>query len=313
MKTENLHIYNINESRPKVLFLGNGLFYGDFSWDELIDSYCSDDNKEKWEQNKDSIPYTIRASIACEDNDVVRWNSYSEKLSNLHKTKNIYSADRPFLKSLLALPFDAIITTNYTYQIENHFDPQFCNRSDRYIQKHHSCCTKEKRDSRFLVHTYNSVNGHNVWHIHGEARRKSSIVLTHDEYGRLISELRKELQTDSNRYVECADNLSIKTWMDYFLMGDVYVLGYGADFSEFIFWWMLSRRNREKAQQGQFHFYEAIDLRSGKNNKPKLFALEKFGVSIHDMDCVITDDKRNFDTFYARSIEDIKEKILKER
>ena len=305
-------IFNITKKRPKVLFLGNGLFYNECSWDDFIDDCrCEGIHKDDWDKHKHQIPYTIRAGIACDVKDTNRWNNYKQKTDEL-KNKKIYQLEHPLLDQLLALPFDAILTTNYTYQIENALNGQFVNRSDRYIQTHYSYCTKDKETSRYLLHSYNRINSHDIWHIHGEARRKSSMVLTHDEYGRLTAEVRKVIKETSNNYEKYQTNLKMKSWVDYFLMGDVYSLGYGADFSEFVFWWMIERRKREVAPVGNFTFYEPEDHRETKNNTAKLFALSASKMNVETLGCTINDKAQDFNAFYKKAIADIKDKIKME-
>ena len=44
-------------------------------------------------------------------------------------------------------------------------------------------------------------------------------------------------------------------WLDYFLLGDVFAVGFGFDFSEFDIWWAMERKSREHASHGQLHAY----------------------------------------------------------
>ncbi len=309
MKCVEFKAFNINQYRPKVLLVGNGLFYEDCNWDQLIDDCCSKKNDaEKWKQFGKLIPYTIRASIACDVDDNERWNQYKQKMDEL---KTICEKDNSYLAKLLELQFDAIITTNYTYQIENSLDKNFTKRSDKYIQNHHFCCTQPKGDSRFLIHSFNRINDCEIWHMHGEARRKSSMVLTHDEYGRFSGEVRKYLAGNANYYHDNSDNLKIKSWIDYLLLGDVYVIGYGADFSEFVFWWMLGRRLREKAGAGAVYFYEPIENTAERNNCAKLYALEKLGVNVLNLGYTFTDKYKDYAAFYHDAITDIDGKMGK--
>lgn len=305
--------YDLGVHRPQVLLLGNGLFYDDFSWDEFINS-CSINLSENNYQKEinDEIPYSIRANINCDFRDTIRQNKYAQILTNFNNEKQIYEKENVLLKELLQIPFDAILTTNYTYQIENMLDSEYvykCNRTkcEKYAHKY-----SKSQDKKFLLHTFNRVDNHNIWHIHGEERRKSSIVLTHDEYGRICSEIKKYFSDTGDVYNKFYNNFYIKSWIDYFIVADIYVLGYGADFSEFDFWWLLGRRLREKAQVGTINFYAPNENKEKYNNSAILYALILSGINVETMGHEITDQSKDYNGFYKKAISDIKSKIRKD-
>ena len=103
------------------------------------------------------------------------------------------------------------------------------------------------------------------------------------------------------------DNVSFDSWMDYFIMGDVYILGQGFDFSEFDLWWLLLRRKREKANTGKIVYYEPE-----YRNKYKLLALKALDVDTVSFGQAIDETKdknKQFREFYIKAIDDIKEKV----
>ena len=51
-------------------------------------------------------------------------------------------------------------------------------------------------------------------------------------------------------------SLESNSWIDSFILGDIYVLGFGFGLSEFDLWWLLNRKKREKAAHGKVYFYE---------------------------------------------------------
>ena len=310
MKYEQQKTYSFQARRPQVLFLGNGLFYHDCSWDEFIDR-CkrSDLDFNDWKNFKDSIPYSIRANIACDFDDKIRRDKYSAQLQSLKNESNIYVKDNRFLKELLDLPFDAVLTTNYTYQIENCLDKTFVEKSNSQKNSKYARCTQKDKDSKFLLHTFNQVNNHEIWHIHGEERRKTSMVLTHDEYGRLSTEIGKYFRESADRYIAENEEFTVFTWMDYMLFADVYVLGYGADFAEFDFWWLLGRRMREKSPVGSIYFYEPLIDKSNVNNASKNFALAQSGIHVEHLGFSFHDYYEDYASFYEAAVKDIGQKI----
>ena len=74
MKNTKEKEWDLSKERPKVLFLGNGLFYGDCNWDKFIEENKSESiSSADWEQVK-STPYTIRATLALEKKDSKRFS-----------------------------------------------------------------------------------------------------------------------------------------------------------------------------------------------------------------------------------------------
>ena len=222
MRYEQHKTFSFRRKRPKVLFLGNGLFYHECSWDQFIDKCKRSDLPDSlWNDLKASIPYSIRANIACDFDDKARREKYIAQLQSLQNNTQIYQKQNFLLKTLLEMPFDAILTTNYTYQIENCLDRSFVETSNFQKNSKYACSTQKDMDVKFLLHTFNQVDNHEIWHIHGEARKKSSMVLTHDEYGRLSTEIGKYFHDAMERYMDESEEFTVFTWMDYMIFDDV--------------------------------------------------------------------------------------------
>ena len=111
----------------------------------------------------------------------------------------------------------------------------------------------------------------------------------------------------------------IKSWIDAFILGDVYIVGYGLDWSEMDLWWLINRKANEKAEHGDIHFYEPnsdgtteideclelIKIFSGKNG------------GVHDMGISIPTEKDEqnaaYIQFYNKAIEDISLRVANAR
>ena len=207
------------------------------------------------------------------------------------------------------MPFDAVLSTNYTYELEAAFNRKYPNLSAETKRKKYSLRKDGVKREKYLLHTYNLMEKGKpeIWHIHGELRCPSSIVLSHDEYARLV---RKIIEFSSKRggsYEKDRKNLEIKSWIDYFLMGDVYVLGLSYDFSDFDLWWLLGRRLREHSGCGKFIFYEPIK----KEEYYKQLALRDAGVDVRNCNVIIKESTKGKDyaRFYKRAIMDIQDQI----
>ena len=272
MKYNQYKCFDINASRPQVLLTGNGLTRNNKPWAELIRSLARDGvpvAKFAANTGESSLPYTIMTLATAETEDVVRKKKYQDEFSDKKYP------DNPMLKSLISLPFDAILTTNYTYEIECVQISQYAALSDK---TKYACSTLSQRDNRYLLHTFNRLteDGGDIWHIHGELRNKSSMILSHDEYARLIHEIMTYNQKRGKDYQDYGNDLKFKSWVDYFLMGDVYILGFGMDYSEFDLWWLLGRRLREKAKVGRIYYYSI----KSEENRLKNLALRYTGVEV---------------------------------
>ncbi|WP_300561325.1 SIR2 family protein [uncultured Oscillibacter sp.] len=304
MKYNQYKCFNIEASRPQVLLTGNGLTRNNKPWAELIQSLARDGvpvTEFTSKTGEISLPYTIMTLAMADTEDVVRKKKYQDEFSDKEYP------DNPMLRSLVSLPFDAILTTNYTYEIE-------CAQISRYAalsnKTKYACSTLPRRDGRYLLHTFNRLTEDtgDIWHIHGELRNKSSMILSHDEYARLVHEIVTYNQKRGKNYQDYGTDLKFKSWVDYFLMGDVYILGFGMDYSEFDLWWLLGRRLREKAKVGKIFYYS---IKSAENRLKNLVLLYtgvevlEFGEPILSAD---DKDKKNekYQKFYVEAIEDIK-------
>lgn len=92
------------------------------------------------------------------------------------------------------------------------------------------------------------------------------------------------------------------SWIDAFIMGDVYVLGFGYDFSEMDMWWLLNRKKREKAHHGKVLFYGPS---FGK--ELKLSLLNTYGVQTEDLG--FRAQGPDYKAFYEAAISDIQKRV----
>ena len=85
------------------------------------------------------------------------------------------------------------------------------------------------------------------------------MILGHYYYANLLGRMFKYAAENENRYESTARDgkeTTINSWLDAFILGDVYVLGFTFDVSEFDLWWLLNRKLREKAPHGKVYFFE---------------------------------------------------------
>lgn len=315
-------IENTTEKRPQVLLIGNGILQAvtGVKWDELLLSVSKHDmpgiTKLTISQcNK--IPYSIKANVLSSFDDKERREKYSKYL--LEKYLKYYKYENEHIKKLLDINCNTILTTNYTYEFENHIYNNFYATKDDTKRKY-TCTTNRKTKkeddstkipaglSEFYRLQYKNGSDKDIWHIHGEARKKSSLILTHDEYGRLTRDILNFNRISGNKYVKFKENLRVKSWVDYFLIADIYILGFGLDYSEFDIWWLLNRRVREKAEHGKIFFFEPSDC---GNENIKYEILQRFGIEHRDCGLVKpkglikSEENEFYNKFYNKAIDEI--------
>lgn len=303
--------FNLDKKYPQVILVGNGITRGSgIEWTKLIEK-CARPGIDISSYKKDKrflVPNNILTLAALIVDDTKRHNSYSEQLSKIEYTNN------ELINKLIALPGDAILTTNYTYELEYSIDNKYPSLTDESKRQYMRYASSRKIQEKYLVRTYNKINDSSpdIWHIHGEIRRKSSLILSHEEYAKLVNKIIEYIQGRSDEYEKHRLDLKIKSWIDYFILADLYIVGFGFDFSEFDLWYLLNRRLREKTKTGRIFFYEPIEA----DNYYKVKALRDIGVKVEDFGidvtkCENSDDKaKMYSEFYSKAIEDIYSKMI---
>ena len=238
---------------PRILILGNGLnlAYGSrsVSWKNLI--------TDGTDQN---VPDTITVPLSLEV--VLRTGNHALEVLRRRRSELYGRVDteelRTALQELLSLGFDEILTTNYSYELEE-AALGIEEAEDKDLVKLMKSTTGFI-DRKYLLHSFHEVKTgevtNRIWHIHGEARKPSSMILDHYQYGALLNRFvnfcrwrEMERGADEPRLAEK------ESWLDVFLDADVYILGQGFDFAEMDLWWLLNRKNMEKKRRRVF-FYE---------------------------------------------------------
>lgn len=125
--------------------------------------------------------------------------------------------------------FDDILTTNYSYELERVACTQLTREGSgcKSLMRHTDAV--KRAENKYALHTYNTVTYgetvNRVWHIHGELRKPSSIVLGHYNYGSLLRRMQDELSLRENiQYRLETENMPpvMDSWLDAFIMGDIY-------------------------------------------------------------------------------------------
>ena len=315
--------------RPKVLLLGNGIsraFGGQNSWDELL-AKISDESIPL--PITDEMPMPLKATLLSKNS-----KNLVEKLKELIDNKvdnkekpwgfSVEKEEKKFLQKLLKLKFDHILTTNYTYEIEcaslnmSQIIEGHIEDAKSYYEAGNNKLPQSKFHTTTFYRIQDKLNGgeHNVWHIHGDAIAPESIALNNEYYGKLVgrySEWIRNKAEEQDGYTSNYKNKKpekIESWIDAFLFGDLYILGFGMNFSETDLWWLLEYKGKDQDAFGKTIFFDKDLKNEAKTDfkawcKYKLFDILK--VQVEDCGCK-TD---NYKDFYEEAYKYLTKKIGK--
>ena len=296
---------------PQILLLGNGLniLNGGESWKEFLNDIKDESTDVDINQLKSPMP--LQAILISNNSIDKKLKLKRDKLLPKNRLKD----DKFSLAEFLSLGFDEILTTNYTYELE-----QACfggkPLSEYRLNKLTASTYGNEVDKRILINTYNKVvyqeKEKHIWHIHGEAKKPSSMILGHYYYLNLVNKVTNYCKNKGNYYeLRQKENkpINISSWIDAFIMGDVYIVGQSFDFGESDLWWLLNRKYNEKAEHGKVYFYEPYI----HSQREKIKLLKVFKVDCRDLDISETtmfgETKIDYDLFYKKALEDIKKEI----
>lgn len=296
--------YKYKERVPKVLLIGNGFYQinNKGAWDELIDSLK--DSKYKEKANTYRIPEPLKVIALSPKMDALELNrKVKQKLNDGSYTK--------VLEELLKLEFDVILTTNYTYEIENTLEKSAKDNTVRIVTN------KKYVHERYLLHKYTLIDNNKIWHIHGELDRPSSLIMTEYSYGVLLSKICKVIESNTTRLFKHSINkgFNIDNWVDAFILGDVYSIGLGLSMSEMDLWWLLGKKDKYK-YAGKTIVYNPKPFMkedpkeeeiSMKEYNDKNILLNSMNVETEDFGKRVNEEY-SYEDFYYECIKDIKKK-----
>ena len=271
--------------KPKVLFVGNGInrAYRDESWDSFIKTLSKTSLSKEDEDIYQKLPYPLRPVVITKDN--VK-DALKERAQDIIDT-DLSSEQKKQYKDLCLTGVDAILTTNYTYDIEKSLCDDFSvkiSKGSKYRVT--SCDNNLKRD--MCLHQYMSLPGiePSVWHVHRECAKPDTMVLGHYYYGKLMSKFPKLTADFLRRYTShCKDKTPFvpKSWIDYFLLGDIYFVGFGLGFDETDIWWLLNWRKLHMNSVSKAYFFEARDIKNEMDQKAKFWMADTFDINVSNV------------------------------
>ena len=301
--------------KSNVLLVGSGILqaYGGLSWNKYLERIA--DVKERvGELNASGCPSPLQAIIITDDHIDVKLKENRTMLVDPDIAPECFD----FCREILRAGFDQILTANYTYELEAAAFPK--NKISEYaLKKKLLRSTNDRVERNYLLHTYNEITfdgkENRVWHIHGEHRKPDSIILGHYYYGNLLFKIKEEVKRiDNNRWGDEKGKERGASWIDAFLFGDIYCMGFGFNVCEFDLWWLLNRKARERDNTGKLYYYRP----KGKIDKTveALFqSMRRYDgeplVEIIDLDYEFDScgDSNNYRIFNIMTLDDIKKRM----
>lgn len=250
---------------PSVLLMGNGIHrtFGRESWGDLLKNMAPEMSQEEWDQIKD-LPYPLKAVVAAGDS----LGGSMKEQGRIMTEQQVQDKETEILKKIPLSRYDAVLTANYTYELEQALFPEFSCRFGCANRFRHKTCAEKPAYETSALYQYMGLPLNDgmlpVWHIHGEAARADSMVIGHYYYGKLLAAMQRYAGESIARYRTAEKQgreFYPRSWEDYFLYGNITIIGLGLHFSEMDLWWLINCKKRNGT--GKIIWYEP-------NLKPEL-------------------------------------------
>ena len=283
----------VPDQRPKVLLVGNGINLsfpsGIDSWKDIIKTELAHSGSSlSYEQIKD-MPTPMQIVVATADHVNVRMKELAGKLAKIEPP----SEQKLFIREMLDCQPDAILTTNYSLEIEKSVIEPFTRpRCYQYGRQSHEATKKQDDLGIFRCTELPYGNHPYLWHIHGTCLKPASLIMGHYYYGSLIHEAAAYIPQFMRIYKgkkSSGTDYSPASWIDYLLTGDVHVIGLQMDISESDLWWLICCKKRN------FPDTKICYYTLKKENHAKELLMQSYGVEIvYGADLDIKEDYLDF-------------------
>lgn len=289
--------------RPSCLLVGNGINkqFNDKSWAELIEQALKTSNQHFPYSELEQMPATMQIVAATKDHVHEYMNKLSTNLMNINMTNERAS----FLQSLLMLPVNDILTTNYTFELEIASGME--QRKTAYSSGLNSTFVLREKDKKFrLFQYYETKKSKRIWHIHGDISKPETMLMGHYYYGKQLKAIQECIAKTIRRYKTCQNTHSSFTpysWIDLFLTGDIYILGLGMYLCESDLWYLLCCKKRNFPNTKAYYYDLSI------NDAGIRRMLEAYNVKI--IDGIMLKASSYKTDFYPAVFKDIAKRIEK--
>lgn len=279
---------------PEVLLIGNGInrAFNFSSWSELLKKLS--DNREV---TLNGVPAPLQAVILTGDNVGKKMKEISPELT----AAKAPTEEEDMLRRFADLGFDAILTANYTYEFERALTSEF-NLGTGRVSKYRKVAFDESgKFAKSTLHTYFDLPDYDkpIWHIHGEAAKPDTMILGHYYYGKMLSAMQSYIPVLIRRHKassKAKNDFECRSWLDYFLLGNVTIIGLGLDLSELDLWWLINTKKRNFSET-KITFY-----------KPDITPEQELLAEAYGVKVVKGDFDGDYKKYYEKLIESLYER-----
>lgn len=288
--------------RAQIILTGNGLALLNREgkkWEGIITEMLKKHRSPYPYSDIKNIPASMQAIIASNNTVDKEMGWLADELEKIEDDENQIEC----ISKLLSIPADAILSTNYSFEIERTGYEKGKRSVYRKIRLSTKNVTKTE-DQRNLYKYFQFMYGgkqKNIWHIHGEMCKPSSMIMGHYYYGKLLAEIQNRVPILMKEYHSCQKKntpFKPKSWVDLFLISDVYILGLSMYLCEIDLWWLIECKKRNFPET-KVYFY-------GEAQEDVYKMLWVYGV---DLCTEVQLTKGDYKQFYIDAINDISDKI----
>ncbi|MBS3187683.1 SIR2 family protein [Pseudomonas vlassakiae] len=241
------------------LLLGNGVNRAALQkdWTQLLRELAAQFEADELIHHLGSKPLSMFIEELCaRSTGVFRHTEHAVKVAFAKLLEQIKPSEA---HQRICDPFKVILTTNYDFTIEETFAGPLYNPAFLYPESRYSLFRRYQAGTK------------DVWHVHGDSARPSSMVLGYDQYAGSLQKIRNYVTEGvkikaldyrlssavKNGVIEFERNRSIYSWVDHFLRDHLHIVGLGMDFAEIDLWWLLLHKRRRTNQTGRVFYYQA--------------------------------------------------------
>ena len=263
-------------------------------WNEIIAEFAEEYDPQLDRKLLKKLPYNMQIVAATRDNVDKSMVELCQKLKEI----TLNEEQKAFGKRILSLPFDRIITTNYTYELERSVSENKTFRC-RYFEK------KRERDMSLFGYIPVTIGEEEkqIWHIHGHACAPNSVIMGHYFYGKLLSSIQSYIpkMLKGWRMRQNIDgDFEIRSWVDSFMTDDVYMVGFGMDLCEADIWWLACCKKRHFPDSRIYYYVPEWDL---PKDDPRRILMNAYGIVIREISC----PEKDFSAFYEEILKEFSE------
>ncbi len=299
-----LRSYDLSAAPPQCLLLGNGInrAFADSSWEDIIREELRLTDSSRTYEDIVNMPSTMQIVVATNDNVDKSMSRLADRLLKI----NMDDQRKAFLQCFLSLPVDDIFTANYSFELEAADGMPMSKLNYSHALRRTRELKGKETDFR-LFHYYQTAAGKRIWHIHGDIAKPSTMLMGHYYYAKhlraiqdcVAGTVRKAAQAEKRGMAFHPDN-----WVDLFLTGDVYIVGFGMYLCESDLWYLLCCKKRHFPNARTFLY----DLTH--TDRHKQYMLDAYKVStISGQDLSVT----SFPCLYSSALLDIQSKVASRR